>query len=59
MAIAAARSEEDIYKWAFNWAEMCDCHIVPVLTDAQSRSVIKSKANFEQKLKQTMESLSL
>ena len=59
MAIAAARSEEDIYKWAFNWAEMCDCEIVPVLTDAQSRNVIKSKANYEQKLKQTMESLSL
>ena len=49
-AIAAARSEADIYKWAFNWAEMCDCNIVPVLTDAQSRAVISGKADFQQKL---------
>ena len=35
MAIAAARSEADIYKWAFNWAGMYNCKIVPVLTDAQ------------------------
>ena len=49
-AIAAARSEEDIYKWAFNWAEMCDCEIVPVLTDAQCRAVISGKADYQQKL---------
>ena len=51
LAIAAAKSEEDIYKWAFNWAEMCDCHIVPVLTDTQVRSVIKNKAGFQDQLK--------
>lgn len=50
LAVAAAKSEEDIYKWAFNWAEMCDCQIVPVLTDAQARSVIKNKAGFQEKL---------
>ena len=50
MAIAAARSEADIYKWAFNWAGMCNCKIVPVLTDAQSRSIIRSKADFDKKL---------
>lgn len=50
LAIAAAKSEEDIYKWAFNWAEMCDCQIVPVLTDAQARSVIKNKDGFQEKL---------
>ena len=50
LAIAAARSEEDVYKWAFNWAEMCDCQIVPVLTDSQARSVIKNKAGFQEKL---------
>ena len=50
LAIAAARSEEDVYKWAFNWAEMCDCQIVPVLTDSQTRSVIKNKAGFQEKL---------
>ena len=40
MAIAGARSEEDIFKWAFNWTEICDCQVVPVLTDKQSRAVI-------------------
>ena len=50
MAIAAAKSEADIYKWAFNWAGMCNCKIVPVLTDTQSRSIIRSKADFEKKL---------
>lgn len=50
LAVAAAKSEEDIYKWAFNWAEMCDCQIVPVLTDAQARSVIKNKDGFQEKL---------
>tara|TARA_B100000524_G_scaffold326466_1_gene209984 strand:+ start:8491 stop:9192 length:702 start_codon:yes stop_codon:yes gene_type:complete len=50
MAIAAAKSEEDIYAWAFNWAGMCDCEIVPVLTDVQSRKIISSKPDFEQKL---------
>ena len=52
LAIAAAKSEEDIYKWAFNWAEMCDCQIVPVLTDAQARSVIKNKDGFQEKLEE-------
>lgn len=50
LAIAAARSEEDVFKWAFNWAEMCDCKIVPVLTDAQARSVIRNSDRFEQQL---------
>ena len=50
MAIAAARSEEDVYRWAFNWAGMCDCKIVPVLTDLQSRAVIRSKSDFDKKL---------
>ena len=57
LAIAAAKSEEDVYKWAFNWAEMCDCHIVPVLTDLQCRQVIRSKADFQQKLDQVTASM--
>jgi hypothetical protein len=57
MAIAAAKSEEDVYRWAFNWAEMCDCHIVPVLTDLQCRQVIRSKADFQQKLDQVTASM--
>ena len=51
VAIAAAKSEVDIYKWAFNWASMCKCTIVPVLTDKQCREVISNKPDFENKLK--------
>ncbi len=50
MAIACAKSEEDIYEWAYNWTQICDCEVVPVLTDLQSRKLIKSKPDFEQKL---------
>ena len=57
LAIAAARSEADIYKWAFNWAEMCNCEITPVLTDAQCRSVIRGKADYQQKLDQVRASM--
>ena len=57
MAIAGAKNEEDIYKWAFNWTEICDCHIVPVLTDKQSRVVIQSKPDFQQKLEQVKKSM--
>ena len=57
MAIAAAKSEEDIYKWAFNWTSICDCEIVPVLTDKQSRKIIKGKPDFEQKLAEVRKSM--
>ena len=50
--------EEDIYKWAFNWAEMCDCQIVPVLTDSQARSIIKNKFDgFQDKLEAVKEAM--
>ena len=57
MAVAAAKSEGDIYKWAFNWTEICDCQIVPVLTDSQARTIISGKPDFETKLKAVQESL--
>ena len=50
MAIAAAKSEADVYKWAFNWSSMCECKIIPVLTDKQCRNIIRSKPDFEEKL---------
>lgn len=59
MAIAGAKSELDIYKWAFNWASMCECSVVPVLTDKQARSVISSKPDFESKLQSLKTSLAL
>ena len=57
MAVAAAKSEGDIYKWAFNWTEICDCSIVPVLTDSQARKIISGKPDFETKLKAVQESM--
>ena len=50
MVIASAHSEQDVYQWVFNWTAICDCSVVPVLTDLQCRSVISSKPDFEQKL---------
>ncbi len=50
VAVAAAKNEADLYKWAFNWTGICDCVVVPVLTDSQSRDIIKGKPDFEQKL---------
>lgn len=50
LAIAAARSEADLFAWAFNWADMCECKITPVLTDLQARKVISEKPDFQKKL---------
>ena len=36
---------------------MCDCQIVPVLTDAQCRSVIRNTTDFDKKLEAVRASL--
>ena len=59
MAIAAAKSEGDLYKWAFNWTGICDCVVVPVLTDAQSRKVISGNPDFQEKLLQVKVSMGM
>jgi len=56
-AIAAAKSEADLYKWANNWASMCDCECSTVLTDKQGRKILSSKPDFEQKLATVREQL--
>ena len=50
MAVAVAKSEADIYAWAFHWTAICECEIFPVLTDKQSRKIISGKPDFEAKL---------
>ena len=50
-AVAGAQSEEEVYAWANNWAGMCSCSIIPVLTDQAARAVIKSKPDYEDKLR--------
>ncbi len=57
VAVAAATSEEDVYKWAFNWASMCECTVTPVLTDNQCRSVIRSKEDFGERMAQVQASM--
>lgn len=49
-AICSSRSEEDLFKWAFNWSSMCDCEIKPVVHDNECRAVIQAKPDFEKKL---------
>lgn len=56
-AVAGARNEKDIYRWANNWASMCECKIVPVLTDRQARAVIRQKPDYEKKLRAVQKSM--
>jgi hypothetical protein len=44
--ICAARSEVDLYAWAFNWSSMCDIEIKPVMSDKQVRGMIAAKPDF-------------
>jgi hypothetical protein len=48
--IAAAKSEKDLYAWAFNWAPVCKVKIVPVLTDKDAQALIKAKPGFDKKV---------
>jgi len=52
--IAASKSEMDAYRWAFNWAAMCDCEIVPVVTDKVARDIVKADPAFNKKLSSLM-----
>lgn len=49
VAICASNSEMDLQKWAYNWREVCECHITPVLTDKQFRNIVKNTADFDKK----------
>lgn len=50
VVVCIADDEGAVHKWASNWAALCNCDIHPVLTDAQARGVIRSKAGYEHKL---------
>lgn len=56
-AIAAAKSEKDLYKWANNWAALCECKVSPVLTDTQARKIITGKPDYGAKLAKVMADL--
>ena len=38
-------SPEVAYKWAYNWAPMCELKIKTMLTDSQARAIISSKSS--------------
>ena len=48
--IAAAKSEKDLYAWAFNWAPLCEVRIVPVLTDKDAQDITRGKPGFDKKV---------
>ena len=41
VVVAAAKDTAAVQKWAANWSSICACAIVPVLSDAQARAVVK------------------
>jgi hypothetical protein len=48
-AIASSPSASEIYKWAYNWNELCDCYISPVTGDDDTRDIIKKGLAFQVK----------
>ncbi len=50
-AIASSPSVLDIYKWAYNWNDLCDVNILPVTEDITTRNIIKNSLGFDLKLK--------
>jgi len=57
VVVASAKCEKDLYKWAYNWAPLCDVKFTPVTTDKQSRAIISGKDGFEAKLEATMKKM--
>ena len=51
------RGAKDVYAWTNNWAELCNCRAVPVLTDSQARSMIRAKPDYEAKLQKVIADL--
>ena len=49
VALCSSASEEDLYAWACNWMDVCECIVRPVVTDAECRRNIKAKPDFAEK----------
>ena len=56
-AIASSPSVFDIYKWAFNWKDLCECTITPVTQDEVTRNCIKQGLGFKVKHQLLMEEM--
>ena len=57
VAVASSPSAFDIYKWAHNWAEVCECHVTPVTRDEDTRSIIRDGMGYQVKHAQLMEQM--
>ena len=48
-AIASAPSVFDVYKWAYNWNDLCDVVVSPVTGDTVTREIIQSGLGYKVK----------
>ena len=46
LCICAAKSEYDLQAWVYNWHYMSDNNIQPVMSDTETRGMVKSKPNY-------------
>jgi hypothetical protein len=53
--VAAAKSEIDLYKWAYHWAGNMDFKCVPVVKDKTAQEIIKKKDGYDAKLASLLE----
>ena len=58
-AIASSPSVNDMYKWAYNWNELCDCEIIPVTNDIDTREIIRNSHGFEEKYNKIISELGI
>ena len=48
-AVASCPSAMDAYRWAYNWNALCDCELIPVTRDEETRKIIQSRPGFQEK----------
>lgn len=46
LCICAAKSEYDLQAWCYNWNSTSDNNIQPVMSDTETRGMVKSKPNY-------------
>ena len=56
-AIASSPSALDMYKWAYNWNSLCDCEVLAVTNDKETREIIQQSMGFKVKHTKLMEQM--
>ncbi len=57
-AIVSSLTVKDVYEWAYNWSAMCECNVIPVTGDNDTRNIIQNCYGFDVKYNQLMQQLS-